>query len=72
MVYKIGAGLIAVGIALWLLYGLVSVKETVKENLTQTHCNQGLLLLATTGYFDEDRIKECPADIRREVQGKRK
>lgn len=67
--YHFGATLLVVGLVLWVLYGVLAVKKTTDENLEQTHCNQGLLFLATQHVRDETRLSFCPKDIRVKLQG---
>lgn len=61
--------MLALGIVLWVLYGVLVIKQTTDENLEQTHCNQGLLVLATHGIRDEAKLAKCPPEIRRQLQG---
>lgn len=67
--YHFAATLLVIGIVLWVLYAVLAVKKTTDENLEQTHCNQGLLFLATQHVRDETRLSFCPQDIRVKLQG---
>lgn len=66
--YHFGATLLALGITLWICYAVLSVSHTIKENYEQTQCNQGLLMLDTTGVWSEQRLAKCPTDIRRALR----
>lgn len=69
--YHFAATMLVLGMVSLVFFAVLSVQETASENLQKTNCNQGLLLLATTGHFDQTRIAQCSPEIRKAVQGLR-
>lgn len=70
--YHFAATLMAIGIALWCLYGLVALTKVAKLNYGQTQCNQGLLTLATLDIWTQSQIEQCPAPLKIQLEEKYK
>lgn len=68
--YHFGATLMAIGIALWCLYGLIALTKTATKNYIQTQCNQGLLTLATLDVWTEDQLNHCPPQLKIKLEEK--
>lgn len=69
--YHFAATLLALGAVLWGLSGVLIIEHKVDSNLEQTHCNQGLLVLALYHKYDFIKLDHCPPDIKRQLQGTR-
>lgn len=63
-VYKGMAVMLAAATVLVILYGVRDLSETIRSNLVQTNCNQGLLLLATVGVRDEEKLENCSPEVK--------
>lgn len=70
-VYHFGVTLLVLGVVLWVGYGVRSIGYTISENYEQTQCNQGLLVLATSGTYLPNKIRYCKSDVRNALEANR-
>jgi hypothetical protein len=67
--YHFAATLVAIGIALWAVYFVENVADTVGKNFQQTQCNQGLLTLATLDIWTEHQLSLCDKTLYKQLEG---
>ncbi len=68
--YHFGASVLAIGVAVVALMWVTQINSTTKENLKLTHCNQGLLALATLDIWNEHNLSQCEPSILEDLRRK--
>lgn len=70
--YHFGATLLAIGIALWVLYGVTGIRGTLDKNYERTQCNQGMLALSLHDVWDEALLSKCPPELKKPLEARYK